>query len=517
VPAVPALPAVPDDVRTQLGDLLDKALTPQLLVALGAVAAWVLLLWFVVVHTRPAAMGRAAASQDLGGDESPALVSLFANRWRLTVDAVESTLLDLAARGHVELRQLGDDPRQTTIHVVDPQPDGREVPPDLARRKGPVQLTDYERQVNDRVRSLAKGGVLPITALTFRDEGEAKSWTQGFNRAVLHEARVKGLSRARLSPGLKRLLSLAALVPAGAAALWAGPFDDEDPAGAMISVGFVVWLALSLVVARFPGERDTEAGREAARRWAGLRRRLADDDAFGALPPSAVAVWDRYLPYGTALGVNHVCSAVLDLGMGDRKLVWSSFGGTWHRVRVRYPRFWGRYGRTALSLGFWGAVSAALGYALLRNVSDLAAAWRDAVTSTSIDPAAGEDAYGTARDVLLTIAVVLLVRGTYRLVRTLVDAVAPRHLTGEVLWCEVWKTKPGNGEDAPPVPVVHYVAVDDGSGDRTTAWALPTELLRTAVTGTTVRYTVRPWSRRVLAMARVSDTVADPISSSLPS
>jgi hypothetical protein len=502
------VPALPDDVRTQLGDLLDEALTPQLLVALAALAAWSLVLWFVVAHTRPAAMGRAAPSQDLGGDEAPALVSLFANRWRLTVDAVESTLLDLAARGHLELRQLGDDPRQTTIHVVD----------DLTRRKGPVQLSDYERQVNDRVRSLAKGGVLPITALTFRDEGHAKSWTEGFNRAVLREAREKGLSRARLSPAHKRLLSLAALVPAGAAALWAGPFDEEDPAGAMVSAGFVVWLVLSLVVARFPGERDTPAGREAAQRWAGLRRRLGDDDAFGALPPSAVAVWDRYLPYGTALGVNHVCSAVLDLGMGNRKLVWSSFGGTWHRVRVRYPRFWGRYGRPATSLGFWAAVTAALGYVLLRNVPDLARTWRDAVTSTSIDPAvAGEDAYAAARNVLLALAVVLLVRGVYRLVRTIVDVVAPRHLTGEVLWREVWKTKPGQGEDAPPVPVVYYVAVDDGSGERTTAWALPVELLHTAVTGTTVTYSVRRWSRRVLTMARVGDVVADPISSSLPS
>ena len=71
------MPALPDDVSTQLGDVLDEALTPLLLVALGAVGAWVLLLWLVVAHTRPAAMGRAAPSQDLGGDESPALVSLF--------------------------------------------------------------------------------------------------------------------------------------------------------------------------------------------------------------------------------------------------------------------------------------------------------------------------------------------------------------------------------------------------------------------------------------------------------
>jgi hypothetical protein len=496
------VPALPDEVRTQLSHVSDEALTPLLLLALTAIVVWCLILWFVLSSTRPPAMTGAAPSQDLGGEESPALVSLLANRWRLTVDAVESTLLDLAARGHLELRQLGDDPRRTTIHVVD----------DLTRRKGPVQLNDYERRVHDRVVGLAKGGVVPISALTFRDPGQAKSWTDDFNDAVRRDARAKGLSRSRLTPGLKRLLVLVALLPAGAVALYAGPFDDEDPAGAMISAGFITWLVLAGVVAKFPGERDTPAGREAAKRWAGLRRRLGDDDAFGNLPPAAVAVWDRYLPYGTALGVNHVCSAVLDLGMGDRDLVWSSFGGSWHRVRVRYPRFWGRYGRTPLSLGISAAVTATLGFLLLRKVPDFARAWSDGIVGTDGSVSGGN--YTTVRNVFVAVALFLLIRGLYRVVRTAVDVAAPRHLTGEVLWCEVWRTKKGKGEDAPPIPWLYYVAVDDGSGDRTTAWGLPTELTNRAVTGTTVRYTVRPWSRRVLSMAAVSDTVADPIASS---
>jgi hypothetical protein len=498
------VPELPDEIRTQISDVAGQALTPLLLLALAAVAGWFLVLWFTVAHTRPPAMGRTAPSQDLGGDEPPALVSMFANRWRLTVDAVESTLLDLAARGHLELRQLGDDPRQTTIHVVDAP----------RATRGPETLAEYERRVLDRVRGLAKGGVVPISALTFRDHDEAKSWTQNFNEAVRRDAREKGLSRSRLSPGLKRLLSLAALLPAGAVALYAGPFDEKDPAGAMITAGFVAWAVLTGIIAKFPGERDTPAGREAAKRWAGLRRRLADDVAFGDLPPSAVAVWDRYLPYGTALGVNHVCSAVLDLGMGDRDLVWSSFGDSWHRVRVRYPRFWGRYGRTAIDLGFWGAATAVAGFLLLRNVPDLATAWAELFATTDPTTSTEDGDYARARDVLLAVGLFLLVRGLYRVVRTAVDLAAPRHLTGEVLWCEVWRTKKGKGEDAPPVPWLYYVAVDDGSGDRTTAWGLPLELVRNAVTGTTVTCTVRPWSRRVLSMAAVSDAVADPIAPS---
>ena len=83
---------------------------------------------------------------------------------------------------------------------------------------------------------------------------------------------------------------------------------------------------------------DKQAGREVAARWLGVKGWLRNTEAFADLPPSAVAVWDRYLSYGDALGVTRVCSAVIDLGMGDRKRVWSSFGGTWHRVRVQYPR-----------------------------------------------------------------------------------------------------------------------------------------------------------------------------------
>ncbi len=96
--------------------LLRPTAEQVLLVAVPAVAV---ALWFVALRialhlTRPRPGRALPATQDLGGDEPPAVVSLLVNRWRVTEDAVEATLVDLAARDHLEFRQLSDDPMATT-------------------------------------------------------------------------------------------------------------------------------------------------------------------------------------------------------------------------------------------------------------------------------------------------------------------------------------------------------------------------------------------------------------------
>jgi len=237
------------------------------------------------------------------------------------------------------------------------------------------------------------------------------------------------------------------------------------------------------------GERDTAKGRAVAARWLGLRAYLRGDESFADLPPSAVAVWDRHLSYGDALGVTRVCSAVIDLGMGNRRRVWSSFGGRWHRVRVSYPKLWGRYGKTAAGALVPAVVALILGTLLMRYrlgpVEDLPA-----------------QAAGTYRLVTFWLAVALLVRGGYRLARGVLDLALPVSLTGEVLWIEVWRSKSG-GNDSPPVPWLYYLAIDDGRDDRTTAWGMPSELLGRADCGDLVQIKVRRWTRRVAELTVV--------------
>ncbi len=451
----------------------------------GSLAVFFLGYGLALLLTRPARPRPLPASQDLGPQpEPPAVVSLLANYWEITEDAAESTLLDLGGRGFLEFRQPANDPMQTTVHVKVEDPPG---------------LNSYERRVFDRVKGIAVGRVVPLTALTFRDPAQAAGFAKRIRAEVVADARARGLSRRRFSKSLvSALVGLAALAAAGvtvgAAFLvdWHSTSDDSDPKG-IFGLGFVVFGALSAIAGRNVGERDTPLGRQVAARWLGVKTWLQNTEAFGDLPPSAVDVWDRYLAYGAAVGATRVASAVIDLGMGNRKLVWSSYHGVWHRVRVRYPRLFWRYGRPAPPLVIRGLIAGVLGVLLLRYWGGLIDAAADEPIATG-NPVTGNADWITFLGVL--VALVLAAWGAYVLVRTVIDLAAPRTVTGQALWTEVWRSHRG-GENSPPRPWLHYLAVDDGSGDSTRAWGLPAELAGRCIDGDTVQITVRPWSRRI--------------------
>jgi hypothetical protein len=426
-------------------------------IALTGFAVWLIAYWAALLLTRPRPVAPVPPTQDFGGAEPPAVVSLITGRWQLTEDAAESTLIDLAARRLLEFRQPGNDPHQTTVHV---------------RPGRPAGLNGYEMLVFDRVNTLAVGGVVPLTALTFRDESRAKSWAERFEAAVVADARALGLSRRRFPPSVVTALTIVAAVPSvslGLAIALHGRGAGDALGGAAVAVLFM-WTALALFAGRPLGERDTPQGRAAAARWLGLKAHLRAHESFTGLPPAAVAVWDRYLAYGAAVGATRVCAAVIDLGLGDRRRVWSSLGGTWHRVKVKYPKHFRRYGQKADRLfikGFAG-LAVTLGLTLLPGTPAL-------------------------------IPLLPLLYGGYTLMGVVVDVLTPLSVTGQVLWVQVWRSR-SQGEDDPSVPWLHYLAVDDGSGDRTVAWACPSELVGGIAPGDAVTLTARRWTRRVLSL-----------------
>jgi hypothetical protein len=446
----------------------------NLMVELGlpavSLAVWLAAYAGARVLTRPAGVRAGPATMDLPGTESPAVVSLLANRWELTVDAAESTLLDLAARGHVELRQAGPDPRHTTVHVTGSTPAG---------------LTGYEKKVLDRVVERAVGGVVPLTALGFADVRRSAAWDRRFRLAVIADARRSGLSRRRFSPAI--VTGLSVLAGIAAAGITAGAVHymrrDNGDFGAAPGLFLVVTAALCGIAGKVGGERDTAAGRAVAARWLGVRDWLAAHESFGDLPPAAVAVWDRYLPYGAALGVSRVASQVIDLGMADRKRIWSSYGGGWRQVTVTYPRMLPRYGQRFGWIIFRVAIAALIGWTFA-SPRDLPHRLADADVVTL-----AFTLFGLA----------LLGYAAYTGVRVLLDAVAPVAVTGEVLWHQVWQTREvGSDTSRRRIPSLYYLVVDDGRLDRTRAWILPAEIADRCAVGDVVTARTRPWTRRVL-------------------
>ncbi|WP_035805891.1 DUF2207 family protein [Kitasatospora mediocidica] len=482
----------------------------------AAVVLWLLAFGLVLLATRNGTVQAGPATQELGDSpEPPAVVSLLANGWRSTAHAAESTLLDLAARGHLELRQAGENPADTTVHLTD---------------NAPTVLRPYEHRVLARVTAQAGTDGAPIGAVAFRAAKQAATWNRLLRREIVAEARQRGLSRPRIGSALGTTLMAAAVVPAVLFGLALLTIGGSHGIRAGLLAGAVTFIVLVFLLATAVTERATPAGLDRAGHWAGVRQWLEAHESFTQLPPAAVTVWERYLAYGAALDVTVRVNQLLDFGTGNRRRVWSGYGGTWREVRIRYPRVWPGYGATnrgllqralaaavvsgglalfaelrqqswtdgggtlgtghaVLALGWM--VLAWLGIALAGRFSRLTAGlvfFAGAFANGALGDRIGDRALDGSGPLLgewVAIGVFAAVAGFY-LALAVLDSRPGVTITGEVL-----RIESRYNEKWP-----NFLAVDDGSADRTVAWALPGPPSGFA-TGSTVRLTVTPSTRRV--------------------
>jgi hypothetical protein len=256
--------------------------TPLLVATVAAVVLWVLLLLGVAFATRARGVDPGPATMELG-EEPPAVVDLLTNDWRVTADAIPATLLDLAARDYLDLEQYG--PGRTVCRV---------------RRTSGEGLEAYERMVLDHVAGLAVDGVVPAEALTTGPQDQSSRWWPGFQRAVVGDARERGLARDRWSGSAKAFLRAAALVPAGLGVLYANAAGGLD--FGTIGAGLVIWVALTSSIKLFGDQRDTPAGAEAAARWLGVRNYLGATRCSRPCRrcrwPSGTGIWATAPPWG---------------------------------------------------------------------------------------------------------------------------------------------------------------------------------------------------------------------------
>ena len=493
-----------------LDDWADKG--PTLWAATVVLAVgWFGLLGLLTAFTDPRRVRPGAATLEPQGSEPPAVVNLLTTDWDLGHEAIPATLVDLAARRHLEIDLEGE---RTFVRVR----------PTRTPRADDT-LTLYEDMVLGHVHRLARqtsDGRVPAEALTTGPEESARAWWKNFTRRVADDARSRGLSRPRWSAGLKAIL-IAAAVPVGLAAALAfstipddpgDEYDSGDKAGAVVMVGLFAFGGLCSVAASRSGERDTPAGREAAAHWLGLRELLAEDPLFSEQPPAAVAIWDHLLAHGTALGVAHGVVQALPLGAESEKEAWSSFGGRWRVVRVRYPRWlppgYGWHPALVVLLGLVHLVVAVplLGLALAPQALLPTAeqetgdrGWSDRLTDLTAD-------LDTAVRLAVIATVILFVvvlggaalRGAWMVLTGLADLVTGRKtVEGRVL-----RKRVRTSDDK----VFIHLAVDDGTGDRVRAWSFRRRVPGSP--GQTVRASVTRRLRHVRDLEVVPGATARP-------
>jgi Predicted membrane protein (DUF2207) len=439
------------------GALTFQFTTPLLVATVAAVVLWVLLLLGVAFATRARGVDPGPATMELG-EEPPAVVDLLTNDWRVTADAIPATLLDLAARDYLDLEQYG--PGRTVCRV---------------RRTSGEGLEAYERMVLDHVAGLAVDGVVPAEALTTGPQDQSSRWWRGFQRAVVGDARERGLARDRWSASGKAFLRAAALVPAGLGVLYANAAGGLD--FGTIGAGLVIWVVLTSAIKLFGDQRDTPAGAEAAARWLGVLAYLGRNEAFPTLPPASVVIWDRYLGYGAALGVATAAVHALPMGAEDDHRAWSAFGGRWRMVKVRYPRLGFAWGRRPPLAVLVGLVEAVAGYVGLRLMLGLRG-WTDGYAET--DQAARW--VRTASTLLAVAALLVAGWGMWTMLRAVLDLVSRREVEGQV----VRRRSYSRGNDK----LDHFMAVDSGRSDKIKAWLVPAAVYGRFREGGVVRTTV---------------------------
>ncbi len=121
-------------------------------------------------------------------------------------------------------------------------------------------------------------------------------------------------------------------------------------------------ISLAIAAAVVMGQAFTEdmvmltpAGATAQGRWVSLRKYLREDEMFSSLPPTAVAVRERYLAYGAALGVAAAAVRAIPMGAESDRWAWTQYGGEWRQVRVSYPQRWPpAWGSSPWEIGWTG-------------------------------------------------------------------------------------------------------------------------------------------------------------------
>jgi hypothetical protein len=419
--------------------------------------------------------------------EPPAVAGLLANDFAVAAETAPAILLDLAARRAVELDEVQPG---RTICRVEP--------------RAVLSLGAAERQVLDAVAAKAIDGVVPTDALTTGMADATRRWHRDLARHVVDEAQARGLTRDRWSRAAVRVLGFGPIAVAGliVASIEVGgdAYRHEVLAGASAGVAITVGLFGMLVVGRLRrslAQLPTAAGLVAASRVEGLATSLRADDAFVDLPPAAVRLRGRYLAYAAVFGLAPRAVELLPFGEEDDRRAWSRAGARWRRVRVRYPRAWppawGKPPALAAALGLASILVAGAATVFFAGVAD---SHRDASLPRTLS-----DWVGRVAIVVAAVSGLAALWGVAVLVRAVPDLGRHGAVRGELVRVRRRSQWISSG-DSPKY--WYYVALDDGTRDRITAFRVREEIWRSSAQGSAVVADVTPRLGYVRTIAPIS-------------
>jgi hypothetical protein len=429
-----------------------------------------------IPHVEPA-----AATQDLPG-ATPAMANLLCSDFELGTEAVPATLLDLAARRVVALEEV--QPGHTICRVRG-----------TGSRSG--ALDDYEQRVLAAVTAKAVEGVVPAEALTTGTEEASRGWRRAFAKEVIGVAQRAGLTYDRWPKAYVALVGLGVLVVGGLLYLASAVGDGTDRdigANAAVAGGVAVasLIGIAAVSARLGAslaQLPTPEGRVAAGRCLGLQAHLRENEHLDDVAPAAVVMWGRHLAYAAALGSAAHCVAALPMGAEDDHHAWSRFGGRWRKVRVGYPRArppaWGKSPGFAAFLGVaWGGAAVAAIYGLATLAREVGDSTTGGLTREQ------SDWIGRAALVVCIPCALLLAWALYVLSQAVPDLWQRREVRGEIVRARARQQVFGGSRDHPVY--WYYLALDDGSTTRVTAWRVRRELYDSCSQGDVVTAGVTP-------------------------
>jgi hypothetical protein len=396
--------------------------TTGLVLAAGALLAWLLCFALTMLATRPVLRGTGAES----GLPPPAIAALLCPpNGRVPRRAATATLLDLIARGRLVV--AADGGGQQWVRLATRQP-------------GPA-LLPHEAHVLDHVtaRVQVAGGALPLGALRLESSQHARRWYERFTELVVADARELGLVRDRAGMPVRVLLRLALVTPAGLAG--AAAVAGHQAMGLFyVLIGYLA-MTTPVRLLRRPVPRG--AGVPAAVGCRALRDELARYPLEAAVPTG-----DRRPGYAVGLGVARWSGAAEPFTPGGDR-VWSVRRGRWLRVVDPPALLSGTSPGTIFALivptllfaTIWAVL---LGYLTLHFHAD----WTTLVWPVAL-LGLGWTVWGTG--------IFLFLRRIWYAIEDLVRPL--RVIVGQVVYLE---------SDVSPDPETadnYYVAVDDGATD----------------------------------------------------